>query len=208
MNNHFIVNTHREKQMSTADQQINPQIENLLGDLQHKWGWLLALGILFVVLGTIGLGMTFALTMASMLFFGFLMLFGGAFQFMHSFQCKGWKSIALHILVAGAYLFGGIVIITNPMLASMLITGILGTIFLVVGSMRVVMAVQLRSVKGWWLPLITGIATLIFGAMILTSWPMSGLWIIGLLIAIDLIIHGWGFVALALTVKNSEATPA
>lgn len=37
-------------------------------ELRHSWGWLLALGILFVILGCIGLGMVVGLTLASMLF--------------------------------------------------------------------------------------------------------------------------------------------
>jgi hypothetical protein len=40
--------------------------------------------------------------------------------------------------------------------------------------------------------------------MIMTAWPMSGTWIIGLLIAIDMIFHGWGYVALALVAKDAN----
>ncbi len=188
----------------TTSTEKNPLIENMLGELQHKWGWLLALGISFILLGTIGLGMTFALTMASMLFFGFLMLFGGAFQLIQSFQCKGWKSIILHILVAIAYLIGGVVIISEPMVASSLITMLIAAVLIMVGVMRIIMAFQLKTVKGWWLPLISGLLSLVFGGMIMTAWPLSGMWLIGLLIAIDLIFHGWGYVALALAVKDAE----
>jgi len=187
----------------TINTEKNPMIENLLGDLQNKWGWLLALGISFILLGTIGLGMTFALTMTSMLFFGFLMLFGGAFQLVQSLHCKGWKSIVLHILVAIAYIIGGVVVISNPMVASSIITMMIAAILIAVGAMRIIMAIQLKEVKGWWLPLISGISSLIFGGMIMTAWPLSGMWLIGLLIAIDLIFHGWGYVALALVAKDA-----
>ena len=188
----------------TINTEENPKIENLLGDLQNKWGWLLALGISFILLGTIGLGMTFALTMTSMLFFGFLMLFGGAFQLVQSLHCKGWKSIVLHILVAIAYIIGGVVVISNPMVASSIITMIIAAILIAVGAMRIIMAIQLKEVKGWWLPLMSGVLSLIFGGMIMTAWPLSGMWLIGLLIAIDLIFHGWGYVALALAAKDAD----
>ena len=181
----------------------NQSIGDLLGELQNKWGWLLALGISFILLGTIGLGMSFALTMASMLFFGFLMLFGGAFQLVQSLHCKGWKSIALHILVAIAYIIGGVIIISKPMVASSIITIMLAVVFIAVGAMRMVMAIQLKPVKGWWLPLISGLLSLIFGGMIMTAWPLSGMWLIGLLIAIDLIFHGWGYIALALAARDA-----
>jgi uncharacterized membrane protein HdeD (DUF308 family) len=61
------------------------------GDLKKNWGWLLALGILSVLLGTAGLGMTFGLTLASVQLFGILLLAGGVFQFFDAFKCKGWK---------------------------------------------------------------------------------------------------------------------
>ena len=50
------------------------------GDLSKRWGWLLALGIVFIVLGLIGIGMAFALTIASLIVFGVLLLIGGAVQ--------------------------------------------------------------------------------------------------------------------------------
>ncbi|OQK18336.1 hypothetical protein AU255_11120 [Methyloprofundus sedimenti] len=177
---------------------------NLLGELHDKWGWLLALGISFILLGTIGLGMTFALTMVSMMFFGFLMLFGGAFQLIQALGCRGWKSIILHVLVAVAYVIGGVIIISNPLVASEIITMMIAAVFMAVGIMRITMAFQLKVVKGWWISLISGLLSLIFGGMIMTAWPMSGTWIIGLLIAIDMIFHGWGYVALALTAKDSQ----
>ena len=45
-------------------------LATVLGDLKKNWGWFLALGILFVILGFIGLGMMVALTIASVVFFG------------------------------------------------------------------------------------------------------------------------------------------
>ena len=44
----------------------------VFGELAKNWGWLLAFGIVFIILGTIGLGMTFALTLASVFLFGIL----------------------------------------------------------------------------------------------------------------------------------------
>ncbi|ADJ28141.1 hypothetical protein [Nitrosococcus watsonii] len=50
-----------------------PEIERVFGDLGKHWGWLLALGILFIVLGTIALGMSVTLTVVTVLFFGVLL---------------------------------------------------------------------------------------------------------------------------------------
>jgi uncharacterized membrane protein HdeD (DUF308 family) len=52
----------------------------VLGDLAHNWGWLLAQGILLVVLGTIGLGIIIWLTLASVFIFGVFLFIGGGVQ--------------------------------------------------------------------------------------------------------------------------------
>ena len=49
-------------------------LEPVLGEVQKNWKWLLVLGIAFIVLGFIGLGRAFALTVATVYFFGFLLL--------------------------------------------------------------------------------------------------------------------------------------
>ena len=55
--------------------------ETVFGEVRRNWGWLLGLGIIFVILGIIGLGMTFAVTMASVMMFGVLLLVGAGAQF-------------------------------------------------------------------------------------------------------------------------------
>ena len=58
----------------------------VLGELKSKWGWLLALGISLIVLGTLGLWMSFAMTLATVIMFGALLAVGGVFQ-------NGWSSV-------------------------------------------------------------------------------------------------------------------
>jgi len=70
------------------------------GGLAPNWGWLLAQGILLVVLGTIGLGMTIWLTLASVFIFGVFLLLGGGVQIFQTSKCRGWGSILGHALIA------------------------------------------------------------------------------------------------------------
>ena len=44
--------------------------------------------------------------------------------------------------------------------------------------------------------------------MIVLQWPVSGLWVIGLFVAIELILNGWSYVFVALAArKAAEAGP-
>ena len=58
----------------------NPLAIELFGEVRKSWGWILVFGVLFIILGTIGLRMSVGLTLAGVLFCGWLALIGGAFQ--------------------------------------------------------------------------------------------------------------------------------
>jgi uncharacterized membrane protein HdeD (DUF308 family) len=179
------------------------------GELQKNWGWLLAMGIISVVLGTIGLGMTFALTLASILFFGVLILVDGGLQFFQAFKCKGWKGVSWHVIIALLYVVAGIAIVKNPLFASAVLTLVLAWTIIAVGIVRSVIAFQHRGTGGWVWALLGGIVSILLGIMILAEWPVSGMWIIGLFVAIELIFNGWSQIMLALAAKHAvNAMPA
>ena len=174
----------------------------VLGDLIHNWGWLLAQGILLVVLGTIGLGMTIWLTLATVFIFGVFLVIGGGVQIFQTFKCKGWESILWHALIAVLYVLAGLSIMADPLAASTLFTLLLAGALVGIGVMRLIMAFQLRGVKNWGWPLIGGIAAIVLGFMILARWPVSGLWVIGLFVAIEMILSGWSYIFIALGAKE------
>jgi uncharacterized membrane protein HdeD (DUF308 family) len=180
----------------------------VLGDLVHNWGWLLAQGILLVVLGTIGLGLTFWLTLATVFIFGIFLVIGGVVQLFQAFKCRGWQSILWHVLIAILYVLAGFIIIGDPLVASTLLTLLLGGVLIGIGIVRLVMAFQWRSFKNWIWPLIGGIAAIILGFMILAQWPISGLWVIGLFVAIEMIFSGWSYIIIALGARQMGKEPA
>ena len=176
----------------------------ILDAVKRHWGWLLALGVLFVVLGTIGLGTSVALTAVSVMFFGVLLMIGGGAQLIEAFRHTGWKSTLWHVLIALVYLGAGALTIRNPFGASVALTLILAVALVAVGLFRIFIAFQLKPATGWWLPLLAGIASLLLGAMIYAKWPVSGLWVIGLFVAIELIMNGWSYIVIALAARRAR----
>ena len=178
----------------TASEQTPPEI-------RQNANWLMFLGILFIVLGIIGLGMEVSLTITSMFFFGFLVLAGGIFQLIDAFKAQGWKSVLFHVLIALLYVAAGIVMITNPLPSAIWMTMMIASMLVVVGILRIFMGLQLRPVSGWGWTVAAGIAAIVLGAMIFAQWPASGLWVIGLFIAIELIMQGWAMIAIAMAAR-------
>jgi uncharacterized membrane protein HdeD (DUF308 family) len=196
----------------TPTHQSTPTLvpDAMFGALKQNWGWLLALGLISIVLGTVGFYMTFAFTLTSVLIFGYLLLVGGVLQLVHAATCKGWKSVLWHVLIALLYIAAGIDIIADPVRASAVLTLILAGILIAVGLSRIVMGFQLRSaVDGWYWSVLSGLISIVLGGMIIAQWPESGLWVIGLFVAIELLFNGWSMIFVALAArKAAQREPA
>lgn len=168
----------------------------------RHWGLLLALGVIFIVLGLMGLSMTIALTLMSMLMLGVLIVIGGVAQIIDAFRCRQWKAVFIHALIGVLYLVGGALIIYDPVLTSMVMTMLLSCIFIVIGISRLMLCMTLRHGPGWGWFLMSGIFSVVLGILILVQWPFSSLWLIGLLIAIELVVAGWTYVFMAFALRR------
>lgn len=172
--------------------------------MQRDWGWLFVLGLIFIILGCLGLSMEVGLTLVSMIFFGVLLILGGLSQLFDVFKSKEWEAAFWHALVAILYIFGGMLVVYDPFLASTLITAILAGLLIVIGISRLVMAFKLHGKAGWIWLVLAGIVGIILGLLILMQWPLSGLWVIGLFIAIQMIVDGWSYVFVALAIRRAS----
>ncbi|WP_195912515.1 HdeD family acid-resistance protein, partial [Legionella pneumophila] len=102
------------------------------------------------------------------------------------------------------YIAAGCIVLYDPFLASTLITAFLAAMLIIIGLTRMIMAFALKDSKGWGWLLLAGITAIILGILILMQWPISGLWIIGLFIAIELIVTGWTYIFIAISVKTAK----
>ena len=176
----------------------------LFGELKKRWGWLLGFGILSVILGLVGLSMAALLTLASVMFYGVILLIDGGLQFIQSFQSTGWKAKLWYVLISLLYVLGGIVVVRNPVLASSILTLFLAGALTAIGIVRIIMAVQMRGAPGWIWILVCGLAALTIGIMIFARWPVSGLLVIGTFISIELIVNGWSAITVALAARQAS----
>ena len=184
----------------------NPTItpEAIFGEVRKNWGWLLALGIVSVVLGIVGLGYCFALTLVGVEFFGWLMVIIGAVELFQAFKCRGWKSIFWQLIISAVHVAAGIVVIMDPLLASSVLTLFLAAAIFVAGAARIWVSLNHRDHRGWGWMLFGGVVAVVLGAMIAVQWPGSSFFVIGLFIAIELVVNGWAMILLALAARGVD----
>lgn len=185
--------------MAQLDKTVAPE----MALMQRHWCGVLSLGIVLLILGLIGLGMEFMLTVVSMYFFAVLLIVSGLSHFLDAFKYKQLKASVWQILIAVLYVCGGIIVIYDPLLASALFTALLAWVLIIIGISRLFMAFFIKGSSGWGWVLLAGITSFILGLLILMQWPVSGLWVIGMFIAIELIVSGWTYILMALSLRCS-----
>jgi uncharacterized membrane protein HdeD (DUF308 family) len=184
--------------------QLTPLQKQVFGEAVKHSGKLIAIGILLIVCGTIGLIAETAFSYASISILGAVALVGGVFMAIHAFQSKGWKTFLIQSLFAALYIGLGVYIWVAPLEALQGLTIWLAALFLVTGVMRVIAAIQNRSGGNMLWPAVSGVLTIILGVMILNSWPEGSTWVPGLLLAIELLLQGWALVFIGLAIKRSS----
>lgn len=172
--------------------------------LRQRWGWFLGMGILLVVLGTVAIGASAYVTLATMYLLGWLMIFGGAMEAGHAFTSRAWGGFFLDLLVGLLYAVTGLLIVAKPVRAAETVTFLIALMLTFGGIFHIAAAVAIRFQHATWL-LLHGVINVALGIMIWQDWPVSGLWVIGLFIGIDMIMNGWSLVMLGLAAKSLPA---
>ena len=170
-------------------------------EMAQHWGWFLALGIALAILGMIAIIRSFAATVASMLFFGWLLIFGGVIELIDSFLVGHWAGFFLHLLAAIFLILTGILFVTRPLLSAEVVTLVMSFFFLAVGMYQIVASLWFH-VQGWGWQLFDGVLSVLMGGLLLSQWPLSGLWVIGLFVGIHLLVSGMGWVSLAFALRR------
>ncbi len=173
-----------------------------LAPLRAKSGWIVALGVVYVIAGFIALGSVVFATVVTVFVVGVMMLIAGVAEVMNAFQIKTWGKFLLWLLLGALYIVAGFATFENPLLAAALLTLLLGFSLLASGVMRIVLAFGMKEEMPWIWVAASGVITLLLGLVILAHWPVSGLYILGLFLGIDLIVAGVGWIGIGVGLKK------
>jgi uncharacterized membrane protein HdeD (DUF308 family) len=176
---------------------IDVMIVRVTPEMIHNWGWFLAFGIVLIVLGIAAVVRSVTATVASMVFFGWVLVFAGIVEFVDAFMVGKWAGFFLHLLAAILFGITGILMVARPMISAEAVTFVMSLFFLIAGLYQLIGAAW-THVPGWGWQALNGVIASVMGGLVLAGWPVTGLWVIGLYVGIDLIFAGWSWVAMAL----------
>lgn len=169
--------------------------------IRDNWGWVLAFGILLVVVGFMAIAAPLVATVTTVTVIGVFALMGAGAEFVNVFRTRGWEGVVLHLLTGVLYLIFGFLAVAHPVKTAAVFTLLLAGIFLVSGVFRIVIATAVRF-HNWGWELAGGLLNVVLGMLIWQDLPESSLWVIGLFVGIDMVFSGATWINLALALKS------
>ena len=152
------------------------------------WGFLLAFLGLFAMMtpAVSGIATTFML--------GALLLSSGIGMVIYAFRSDSFGTGVLRFLFGGITVLAALWMFVNPGMALASLTLFLAAYFVVDGLFQIFASFGLAKGKGW--VIFNGIVSVLLGLMIWSSWPISGIWAVGILVGVKLIVAGMAMMAL------------
>jgi uncharacterized membrane protein HdeD (DUF308 family) len=183
-----------------------------IAPLRAKWGWVVALGVVYLITGFVALGSVVLATVASVLVVGVMMIIAGVAEVINAFQLKSWGKFLLWALLGLLYIIAGFMAFENPVFAAVVLTLVLGVSLFASGAMRIFLAFSMKRETPWIWVAISGVITLLLGLLILARWPVNSVYILGLFLGIDLVIAGASWIGIGFGLRRgpiaSEARSA
>lgn len=174
--------------------------------LREIWAFLVGMGIALMIVGIIAISSSFIATLTTVLVFGILLLLAAVFQVVTALWGRSWRGFFLHLLGGVLYLIVGVFMIDKPVEAALGVTLLVALGLLASGIIRVVVSV-IERFDGWGWMLVSGVISLLLGVAIWREWPLSGLWVIGLFVGIEMLFSGLSWVMLGLAVRSTAKAP-
>jgi len=176
-----------------------------LAPLHAKWGWIVALGVVYLVAGVIALGSVFAATVASVLVVGIMMMLAGVAEVISAFQVKTWGRFFFWLILGILYIVAGFVAWDNPLLTAVWLTLFLGAALVASGIVRIFLGFNMQHGSPWMWVVVSGLITLLLGVIILAHWPVSAVYTLGIFLGVDLVFAGASWISLGLALRNAPA---
>lgn len=173
-------------------------------EVRSRWAWFVGLGVAFLGLGALALTSLSAASLAVIMYIGALMVLGGIAQIVHAFRVSMWSNFLAWLVSGLLYLTAGVIAFFNPLAAMAAMTILFAASLFVAGVLRISVGFETQPEKGWGWIVATGILTLIAAAVIVTGWPANTPFLLGLVLAFDLIFQGAAFIAFGMSLKNKN----
>lgn len=176
------------------------ELDVTVGVDKGLWGWFVGLGVVLTMLGLIISMNLFTATLAAIYLLGGLMCLGAVLQLGHALHIRR-RGGAMFWGVSGLfYLLASAAVLYDPVFAVRMVTLFIGIMLGASGAVRLAIAIGGRE-RGWGWLFLSGLISAAAAAFVVTGWPTISFWLLGLILAVDLVVQGIMMVLFGLSLR-------
>jgi len=153
-------------------------------------------GIACMIIGVLAILLPSVFTIGFEIILGILLIAGGLLQVVNAltYRSRYWTlplfGGLLSVIIGGLFLF-------NPFTGAAVLTIFLAALFLIGGLARIIHSTQMPGIPGVGFGFLNGLLGILIAVLVVTGWPESSLWLIGVLIGVDFIVLGFWLTSFA-----------
>lgn len=190
--------------MSTLTVPRNDTERVITETIQTYWVLFLVQGIIMMVLGAAAIVWPQVSTLAVDLYVGWMFLISGILGLLTMFVAPSAAAFFWSLLTAALSLFVGVLLLWHPVEGVVSLTLVLIAFFIVEGVFQIAAAIRDRQAlpDSWGWLLMSGIADLVLAAMMISGWPLTAIWALGLVVGLNLLTSGLAIVMVAIAARR------
>ncbi len=194
--------------MSTSQPTINDIQSSVRDAVRLHWHFFLAQGVIMTVLGVLAVIWPQLSTVAVDVYVGWLFLLSGAVGLITMFLAPSASAFFWSLFTAALSLFVGILLLWHPIDGVISLTLVLIAFFIAEGVFQIAGSLSYRDAfpDSWGWMLASGIADLILAGLIVSGWPGTASWSLGLIVGVNLISSGVAITMVAIAGRRLVRT--
>ncbi len=170
-------------------------LEATAGELRRATVLSIALGLLLVVGGVIGLIYVVLATITSAILFAWLLMVAGGLALVDAWQRRGKDGFWASALTGVLNLAAGVIILWKPAESLVALTMLVAVFLLVGGLFRILIGVAVALPGSGWLVL-HGVVDVVLAVLIIANMPEASFYVLGVLLSVSLLVDGTALVLL------------
>jgi len=191
--------------MSTLTVPRNDTERAITETIRTYWVLVLLQGIIMMVLGAAAIVWPQVSTLAVDLYAGWMFLISGIFGLATMFIAPSAAAFFWSLLTAALSLLVGVLLLWHPVEGAVSLTLVLIAFFIVEGVFQMAAAIRDRQAlpDSWGWLLMSGIADLVLAAIMISGWPLTAIWALGLIVGLNLLTSGLAIVMVAIAARST-----
>ena len=177
---------------------VNDGTPEMRGLLERGRKRLRNVGVILMILGVLAVAFPFATTIAFKTLIGWLFIIGAVGYFYGAFHTDTPSRRGLDVVLGVVFGLIGFWLAFFPLTGIVTLTVLLAIAFVVQGLVEATMAFWLKEFPGWKWMLFSGAIAILVGGMIFAELPSSATWAIGLLLGVNLLSSGFGYLMVSM----------